>query len=179
MPFDGSELLGTTLDAVPLPKPATGVWARMRRVGRALLPSNRPAPFGIPLPTPARPELLTLQVLQLGRTLLEDERNWIQRRYETLDGRRCAVGALRSAARLLELRGQPNGPHNMLLTIAISRGYTDVEKMNDHSSHAQGTERVRRGDRPSPFPAVTSAVTRSAAREIPGAKHGRSGLCFA
>jgi hypothetical protein len=109
----------------------------MRRLARSLVPGMRTSPFGVPASPAMTPEQTTLQVLQLARTLIEDERHWIQRRYETLDGRRCAVGALRSAARLLDLRGQPNGPHNMLLAIAIGRGFTDVEKMNDHSTHAQ------------------------------------------
>jgi hypothetical protein len=135
MPFDGSEFLGTTLDGA-LPRPQVGLWRRIRRLTRALVPGARTLPFGVPA-QPWSPELTTLQVLQLARTLIEDQRHWIQRRYETLDGRRCAVGALRSAARLLDLRGQPNGAHNLLLAVAIGRGYTDVEKMNDHSTHAQ------------------------------------------
>jgi hypothetical protein len=137
MPFDGSELFGTTLDTAALAKQHTGIWWRMRRLARSLVPGMRTAPFGVPANPAMTPEQTTLQVLQLARTLIEDERHWIQRRYETLDGRRCAVGALRSAARLLDLRGQPNGPHNMLLAVAIGRGFTDVEKMNDHSSHGQ------------------------------------------
>lgn len=137
MPFDGSELFGTTLDTAALAKQHTGMWWRMRRFARALVPGMRTSPLGVPLAPALTPEQTTLQVLQLARTLIEDERHWIQRRYETLDGRRCAVGALRSASRLLDLRGQPNGPHNMLLAVAIGRGFTDVEKMNDHSSHGQ------------------------------------------
>jgi len=137
MPFDGSELFGTTLDAAALAKQHTGVWWRMRRFARSLVPGMRTSPFGVPMAPALTPEQTALQVLQLARTLIEDERHWIQRRYETLDGRRCAVGALRSAARLLDLRGQPNGPHNMLLAVAIGRGFTDVEKMNDHSTHPQ------------------------------------------
>lgn len=137
MPFDGSEYLGTTLDAAALARPQTGMWWRMRRLAHALVPGMRTSPFGVPLAPAMTPEQTTVQVLQLARTLIEDERHWIQRRYETLDGRRCAVGALRSASRLLDLRGQPNGPHNMLLAVAIGRGFADVEKMNDHSSHPQ------------------------------------------
>jgi hypothetical protein len=78
-----------------------------------------------------------VQVLSLARTLIEDERHWIQRRYETLDGRRCAVGALRSAGRLLTARSLNVDAHNLLLEVAIGRGFTDIEKMNDHSTHGQ------------------------------------------
>jgi hypothetical protein len=69
--------------------------------------------------------------------LIEDERHWIQRRYETLDGRRCAVGALRSATRLLALRSLNGEAHSLLLGVAVGRGFTDIEKMNDHSTHSQ------------------------------------------
>lgn len=137
MPFDGNEFLGTKFSAAVLARQHVGVWGRMRRVVHALLPGMRRSPYGVPLMPALTPEQTTVQVLQLARTLIEDERHWVQRRYETLDGRRCAVGALRSASRLLNLRGQPTGPHNMLLTVAISRGFTDVEKMNDHSTHPQ------------------------------------------
>ena len=132
MPFDGKNI--GTFDPAAIVQQSTTFWG-IRRLFRRLFPNLRATPpFISPAPTP---EQTTLQVLQLARTLIENERHWIQRRNETLDGRRCAVGALRSAARLLDLRGQPNGPHNHLLAVAISRGFTDVEKMNDHSSHAQ------------------------------------------
>jgi hypothetical protein len=85
----------------------------------------------------APPETVTLQVLTLARALIEDERNWVQRRYETLGGRRCAVGALRSAARLLELRSPQRDAADLLLSVAMSRGYSDIEKMNDNSTHVQ------------------------------------------
>ncbi|MBV9250237.1 MAG: hypothetical protein JO227_13460 [Acetobacteraceae bacterium] len=134
MPFDGKEFLGTTFDgSVPLfPKP--GVWQRLKVLARAFVPGEVTPAFKIPQ---VPPEIATIQVLRLARTLIEDERHWIQRRYETLDGRRCAVGALRGAARLLELRGHHNEPHNLLLSVAMSRGFSDIEKMNDHSTHQQ------------------------------------------
>ena len=86
---------------------------------------------------PDSPAVGTVQVLRLARSLIEDERHWIQRRYETLDGRRCAVGALRCATRLMALRSLHSDAHSLLLEVAVGRGFTDIEKMNDHSSHGQ------------------------------------------
>jgi hypothetical protein len=135
MPFDGSEYIAKPVqEAQAWP----GVWALLWQAGRRLRPSARTLPVEFPgsLPT-GSPDAATVQVLRLARTLIEDERHWIQRRYETLDGRRCAVGALRSAARLLAMRGLNNEAHNLLLEVAASRGFTDIEKMNDHSTHGQ------------------------------------------
>ena len=138
MPFDGSEFIGTSVTAAPDWVPPRGPWQRLRQIGRALRMRGRSLPFVLPVADPvASPEAATRQVLGLARSLILDERHWIQRRYETLDGRRCAVGALRGAVRLLGVRGGGNESHNALLAVAIARGFTDVEKMNDHSSHAQ------------------------------------------
>jgi hypothetical protein len=135
MPFDGTEFTVTPVQEA-LARP--GVWALLRQVVRRLQPGARALPVEFPGTMPgASPELATLQVLRLARTLIEDERHWIQRRYETLDGRRCAVGALRSASRLLALRSLNSEAHNLLLEVAAGRGFTDVEKMNDHSTHGQ------------------------------------------
>jgi hypothetical protein len=134
MPFDGSHLIATPADIAPA---RPGLWEAFRRVRHRLRPSAR-TPLELPLGLPAdHSGVPSVQVLRLARTLIEDERHWIQRRYETLDGRRCAVGALRSAARLLALRSLNSEAHNLLLEVAIGRGYTDIEKMNDHSSHDQ------------------------------------------
>jgi len=80
---------------------------------------------------------VTLQVLTIGRALIEDRKDWVQRRYETRDGRRCAVGALRGAARLMNLHGPQSGANTILLSVAMSRGFNDIESMNDNSSHRQ------------------------------------------
>jgi hypothetical protein len=136
MPFDGTEI--TSLDGaiLPLLPPARGRWGRLKRLCRSLRPIEWGAPAGQPSPAEPGPANDTLQVLRLARALIADERHWIQRRYETLDGRRCAVGALRGAARLMALRSGDNGPHTALLAVAVDRGFTDIEKMNDHSTHA-------------------------------------------
>lgn len=89
-----------------------------------------------PADTPETNAYLPVRALELGRTLIEDRANWVQKRYETRDGRRCAVGALRAAARVLRVRdGQPG--HIYLLNVAMNRGFNDVESMNDNSSHRQ------------------------------------------
>ncbi len=131
MPFDGREFTATPVGADSM---RPGIWALFRRTAQRMRPSARALPLESPLTAPGA---ATAQVLSLARTLIEDERHWIQRRYETLDGRRCAVGALRSAARLLALRSLNGEAHNLLLEVAVERGFTDIEKMNDHSTHAQ------------------------------------------
>ena len=134
MPFDG---LGyVTLDHDPL---------QSLRSGRACPTScsaRPPVAKSIPLqafqPIPAsQPDAVTLQVLTVGRALIEDRKDWVQRRYETRDGRRCAVGALRGAARLMNLHGPQTGANTILLSVAMSRGFNDIESMNDNSSHRQ------------------------------------------
>jgi hypothetical protein len=140
MPFDGNEFVATPVQAGTLQTGTLrpGVWTLLRRASQRLRPVARTAPLELPGASPGTsPAAATVQVLRLARTLIEDERHWIQRRYETLDGRRCAVGALRSAGRLLALRGLNNEAHNLLLEVAGARGFTDIEKMNDHSTHGQ------------------------------------------
>lgn len=120
MPFDGTTM--TT--------PAPSFLARMRRIF-ARTPS-------IPVPEPIA--LLgneVVQVLTVGRALIEDRKDWVQRRYETRDGRRCAVGAMRGAARSLNMAGIPTGANVILLSVAQSRGFADIESMNDNSRHRQ------------------------------------------
>jgi hypothetical protein len=135
MPFDGNAFVATP---VQTGNPRPGVWTLLRQASRRLRPTARTAPLEFPGAPPSdAPGVATIQVLRLARTLIEDEKHWIQRRYETLDGRRCAVGALRSATRLLALRSLNTEAHNLLLEVAGSRGFTDIEKMNDHSTHGQ------------------------------------------
>ncbi|HUB10628.1 MAG TPA: hypothetical protein VMB34_01620 [Acetobacteraceae bacterium] len=135
MPFDGTEFVATSVQTATTPP---RFWALLRQACRRISPAGRALAFDIPAAVPVEsPVIATVQVLRLARTLIEDERHWIQRRYETLDGRRCAVGALRSASRLLSLRSLNNEAHNLLLEVAVGRGFSDIEKMNDHSNHTQ------------------------------------------
>jgi hypothetical protein len=135
MPFDGSEFIATPVRTA---SPQTGVWGLLRQAAQRLRPAAKTLPLEFPgaAPAPLAPAA-TVQVLSLARSLIEDERHWIQRRYETLDGRRCAVGALRSATRLLALRSVTGDAHNLLMEVAAGRGFSDIEKMNDHSTHGQ------------------------------------------
>ena len=124
--------------ATPDRPPSRGPLRLLRQFSETLRSRSRALPFVLPADEPAPSATRrTIQVLGLARSLIQDERHWIQRRYETLDGRRCAVGAVRAAVRLLGLRIGPIDPHHALLMVAVSRGFTDIEKMNDHSSHAQ------------------------------------------
>ena len=125
MPFDGSEFLGK-----PSSPSTPGIWESVRRVIRGFVP------IAPPKPDPVQ-DLLTVQLLTTARALIEDERNWIQHDYETRDGRYCAVGALRYAARFM---GPPDpliSASKLLLAVARERGFSKIEKMNDRSSHAR------------------------------------------
>ena len=101
-----------------------------QRVGRLL---RAPAPPGIVLP----PELAAARLLRAARALIAEEDRWVQGRYETLRGRRCAMGALQAAARALRDTGGFETARDLLRTEALIRGYSHVEKMNDRSTHAQ------------------------------------------
>jgi len=127
MPFDGSEFHAR----IGSPVPGGGnlsIWVRLRKRIWALLD-----------PAPSRsdpsPDLLTVQLLITARSLIEDELNWIQHDYETRDGRFCAVGALRYAARFMGPPGVVNPANRLLLAVARERGFSKIEKMNDRSSH--------------------------------------------
>ncbi len=134
MPFDGLGYLDTTAPDVSKPT----FWARMRHFAFGAPATPKPLPIQAFQPVPAnQPDAVTLQVLTIGRALIEDRKDWVQRRYETRDGRRCAVGALRGAARLMNLPGPQTGANTILLSVAMSRGYNDIESMNDNSSHRQ------------------------------------------
>lgn len=138
MPFDGSEFVATPIQGTPAKPPSRGALRVFRQLAASLRVRSRTLPFAVPAgDPPPSPDATTIQVLGLARSLIQDERRWIQRRYETLDGRRCAVGAVRAAVRLLGVRAGPVDPHHALLMIAVSRGFTDIEKMNDHSTHGQ------------------------------------------
>jgi hypothetical protein len=129
MPFDG---LGfTTSPAKP------SVWGRLSQIILGTPPVAKSLPPEAFQPVPAQPDAVTLQVLTIGRALIEDRKDWVQRRYETRDGRRCAVGAVRGAARLMNLSGPQSGANTILLSVAMSRGFNDIESMNDNSSHRQ------------------------------------------
>ena len=160
MPFDGREFSTSTNFAPPVaefPQSSPTLWERVRIATQSFLPRLRTLP---PLrsfsPEPALPnEVATVQLLTIARALIADEENWVQGRYETIDGRRCAVGALRVASRLMGVRTPPRDATGMLLTVANGRGFNDIEKMNDRSTHAQVLS------------AFDEAITRAQARQTP------------
>lgn len=136
MPFDGLGYAATELKPSVTIKPS--LWDRIGRLvwrAPALPGVDRTTAFQ-PLP-PDEVENATLRQLVVGRALIEDRKGWVQRRYETRDGRRCAVGALRGAARLMNMNGPQGGANQILLSVAMSRGFNDIESMNDNSSHRQ------------------------------------------
>ena len=130
MPFDGLGYLP------PQAKPS--IWMRMSHFVLGIPPVAKSVPAHMFQPIPAtQPDAATIQVLTIGRALIEERKDWVQRRYETRDGRRCAVGALRGAARLLNVHGPQTGANTLLLSVAMSRGFNDIESMNDNSTHRQ------------------------------------------
>jgi hypothetical protein len=129
MPFDGTGYVGTK---------QSHVWARLVEIAKGWMPAVKAPPQRLLAPVPVtQPDALTLQVLTVARAMVEDRKDWVQRRYETRDGRRCAVGALRGAARLMHLQGAQSAAHSILLSVAMDRGFNDIESMNDNSSHRQ------------------------------------------
>jgi hypothetical protein len=130
MPFDGLGYVTTTV------KPS--IWARLTQLLVGAPPITKTIPLHAFQPIPVnQPDAVTVQVLTVGRALIEDRKDWVQRRYETRDGRRCAVGALRGASRLLNMHGGQTGANAILLSVAMGRGFNDIESMNDNSSHRQ------------------------------------------
>jgi hypothetical protein len=87
-------------------------------------------------PTPAEPELGVVDLLRDARGMIADPKDWTRRTYRSFGGQRCAVGALRAAAKRLNDPAIAWSAHALLIDVARSRGFTNVETMNDRSSHA-------------------------------------------
>jgi len=119
MPFDSAEFFH------PLPPP--------RPTWRARLEARLRAFRRAPAPPPLDPAVL--RVLEEARGLIELRQDWVQGRYETIAGERCAVGAMRIAAELLDYQAAEPRAHELLARIAAARGFTSIEAMNDHSPH--------------------------------------------
>jgi hypothetical protein len=140
MPFDGTEFRITPVRLpAPATPPASGIWSRVKEVATALaaqmrvLPMWSLAPAEVVLPS----EVTAVQLLRAARALIELEDKWVQGRYETVRGRRCAMGALQAAARVLRDPRAFEEAKDLLRTEAVLRGYSHVEKMNDRSTHTQ------------------------------------------
>jgi hypothetical protein len=94
MPFDGLGYARTTNNTTAKPS----IWMRLAQFALGAPPVAKTIPLQAFQPIPeGQPDAVTVQVLTVGRALIEDRKDWVQRRYETRDGRRCAVGALRGA----------------------------------------------------------------------------------
>ena len=87
MPFDGLGYVSTTT-ATPA-KPS--IWTRLTQFALGAPPITKAIPIQAFQPVPAnQPDAVALQVLTVGRALIEDRKDWVQRRYETRDAR-CVV----------------------------------------------------------------------------------------
>ena len=150
MPFDGAEFRADPPQAtrtetmglatkVPGTRPpgwsaAGPIREALARLGQRVgLWLRAPATPGIVVP----PEVAAVRLLRAAKVLIAEEDRWVQGRYETLRGRRCAMGALQAAARALRDTGGFERARDLLRTEALIRGYSHVEKMNDRSTHTQ------------------------------------------
>ena len=136
MPFDGSDFRVTS-PAQPCPVPSEGgMWGRIKALA---LRSRALQPFwSLSRGDPVVPsEVSAVHLLRSARALIELEDRWVQGRYETVRGRRCAMGALQAAARVLRDPRAFEEAKDLLRAEAVLRGYSHVEKMNDRSSHPQ------------------------------------------
>ena len=137
MPFDGSAFSPVAEAPSATPTPSGSSWLKSlcsllrldawRDDFQSFLPNARPA---VAEPTVG-------QLLITARGLIEQEGRWIRGHYATLDGRHCAVGALRAAALRLDARRVGRAAHDVLRDVVRERGFRSIEQMNDHSTHAE------------------------------------------
>jgi hypothetical protein len=134
MPFDG---LGF---ATP-PLRDTGLFEIWSRTGwRLRLEAFRRRRKPIPTSPserglPADPALV-VNLLREAKRLIEDPHDWRKGYYRSFGGGRCAIGALRAAARHLRDPRPAWAAHELLISVAKLRGFATVETMNDRSPHA-------------------------------------------
>ena len=82
MPFDGIGYVTPNTTAKP------SLWTRLTQFAFGAPPVTKSIPLHAFQPVPAnQPDAVALQVLTIGRALIEDRKDWVQRRYETRDGR--------------------------------------------------------------------------------------------
>jgi hypothetical protein len=130
MPFDGTNL--PDLDAIDTAALTKSPAARWRLWLRSLW-ARKP---GIIVPQPDRAAAV-VRLLEDAKTLISDEDTWGQGAYWRFPNRRCAMGALRFAARQVDDISIARSACTVLALVATSRGFTSVECMNDRSSHAE------------------------------------------
>jgi hypothetical protein len=137
MPFDGGETSQFRLvpETQPAPLAARALkWTKWLAASLLGGPRIGKVTMLMPAHVPDTPEAAVVQLLRTSRTLIEDEGKWIQGRYWTLNGRHCAMGALRVAGRLYG-HDVMQRAHDHLRRAAWERGFDSVVKMNDCSSH--------------------------------------------
>jgi hypothetical protein len=135
MPFDGTYFPATT----PYDTGLFPLWSRhgCRLWFHTRLRGKKPAaPTMLRAPTPAERGLAVADLLRDTKDMIADPKDWTRRTYRSFGGQRCAVGALRAAAKRLEDPTLAWSAHALLIDVARSRGFTNVETMNDRSSHA-------------------------------------------
>jgi hypothetical protein len=137
MPFDGTGLRTPTIPNTRLfPLWSKHYW-RLRFESPVSEPKHREITrvFLRATPGPDR-DAAVARLLQDARGLIEDPRNWTKGSYRSLGGRRCAVGALRAAAKRLDDPRIAFSAHALLIKVAGAHGFSNVEIMNDKSGHA-------------------------------------------
>ncbi|MGH7044800.1 MAG: DUF6197 family protein [Stellaceae bacterium] len=134
MPFDGTYF--------PAPRPSdTGlfpIWSRhgCRLWFQSRLCRSKRSPVALlRAPLPTEHDLAVADLLREAKGLIADPESWTRRTYRSLGGQRCAIGALRAAAKRLDDPSIAWAAHSLLIDVARSRGFTNVETMNDRSSH--------------------------------------------
>jgi hypothetical protein len=135
MPFDGTYFPATT----PYDTGLFPLWSRhgCRLWFNTRLRGQRAgAATMLRAPSPAERGFTVAEVLRDAKDMIADPKDWTRRTYRSLGGQRCAVGALRAAAKHLEDPMIAWSAHALLIDVARSRGFTNVETMNDRSSHA-------------------------------------------
>ena len=135
MPFDGTYF--------PAPTPYdTGLFPIWSRHGCRLWFDARLrrkknfAPSLLRAPLPTERDLAVADLLRDAKALIDEPKNWTRRTYRSFGGQRCAVGALRAAAKRLNDPTIGWSAHALLINVARSRGFTNVETMNDRSPQA-------------------------------------------
>ena len=131
MPFDGTYFPTTTPHD-------TGLFPLWSRHGCRLWFQTRwrATPTLLRAPAPAERGLAVADLLRDARAMIADPKDWTRRTYRSFGGQRCAIGALRAAAKRLDDPAIAWSAHALLIDVARSRGFTNVETMNDRSSHA-------------------------------------------
>jgi hypothetical protein len=132
MPFDGMEFRAPT----PV---AADIFPNLRIAGCHLWIKARLRQAGIAetCPDPGDYSVAVIQLLTDARATIEAPENWVRGAYRWFRGRRCAIGALRAAARTIDDIRVAWSAYVLLRAAVNKRRFSSVELMNDQSSHAE------------------------------------------